>query len=204
NRVKSILSFKGFSDPLLDFIRANSLESAADVLSTEEDQNLPAGRTQHVDAAFNELALALFRLQFAEVAPYRKFCEARNAFPENVTNWALIPALPTSAFKELEITSLKQEQRTHVFHSSGTTEQIPSRHFHNADSLAVYEASLLPWFQKHFLADWDEENSVGETSALTLALSPMRGNSDHARGKLDDSTISPSLDKILPLLGGEG
>jgi hypothetical protein len=35
------------------------------------------------------------------------------------------------------------DERVAVFHSSGTTEQKPSRHFHNAESLAVYEASLL-------------------------------------------------------------
>ena len=41
-------------------------------------------------------------------------------------------------------------ERTAVFHSSGTTEQEPSRHFHNSVSLAVYEASLWKWFQLHF------------------------------------------------------
>jgi hypothetical protein len=36
-----------------------------------------------------------------------------------------------------------------VFHSSGTTEQRPSRHFHSAESLAVYEASLWPWLEEN-------------------------------------------------------
>ena len=174
--MRTISSFKDFAESLLDFIRATSQERAADILSAEENviphspaQNqiapptiLPTGCRQHVDAQFNDLALSLFALQFSEVAPYRRFCESRNISPQTVQHWSEIPALPTSAFKELEISSLKPEQRTHVFHSSGTTEQIPSRHFHNADSLAIYEASLLPWFQKHFLADWDElqENEV--------------------------------------------
>jgi hypothetical protein len=176
NRVKSISSFQEFSEALLDFIRANSLESAAELHSAEtrghsnsasQNQsaptcNLPSSTRQHVDAAFNETALALFALQFSAVGPYRKFCEARKVSPASITHWTQIPALPTSTFNELEISSLKPEQRTHVFHSSGTTEQTPSRHFHNADSLGIYEASLLPWFQKHFLADWDElqENEV--------------------------------------------
>ncbi len=59
--------------------------------------------------------------------------------------------MPTSAFKELELTSLAPEERTAVFHSSGTTEQIPSRHFHNAESLLVYEASLWECFGKQNL-----------------------------------------------------
>ena len=53
----------------------------------------------------------------------------------------------------LELTSLPLEERNRVFYSSGTTEQRRSRHFHNAASLAIYEASLLPWFRKHLLAD---------------------------------------------------
>ncbi len=134
NRVNTILSFYDFADALSAFIK--------DQQPTEE--------------RFNQLALSLFALQFASVEPYRQFCGSRNISPGNLNDWREIPALPTSAFKELELSSLPPEQRTRVFHSSGTTEQIPSRHFHNAESLAVYEASLLPWFQRHFLADWDE------------------------------------------------
>ena len=44
-------------------------------------------------------------------------------------------------------------ERLEVFHSSGTTEQKPSRHFHHAESLAVYEASLWTWFGRHFGAE---------------------------------------------------
>jgi hypothetical protein len=134
--VRTISSFKDFAESLLGFIRSDA--------------------TSQTETEFNELALSLFALQFSEVAPYRRFCEARKVSLQNIQHWSEIPTLPTSAFKEFEISSLKPEQRTHVFHSSGTTEQIPSRHFHNADSLAIYEASLLPRFQKHFLADWDE------------------------------------------------
>ena len=61
----------------------------------------------------------------------------------------MIPAMPTAAFKEWELSCLPAEQRTAVFHSSGTTAQQQSRHFHSADSLSVYEASLLSWFNVH-------------------------------------------------------
>ena len=102
---------------------------------------------------FNELALALFRAQVEHVPAYRKICEHRGAHASSPRNWAEIPAVPTSAFKDLELTSLEADQRSQVFYSSGTTEQRPSRHFHNADSLAVYEASLLQWFSAKFLKD---------------------------------------------------
>jgi hypothetical protein len=116
------------------------------------------------DADFNRLALELFDLQFQHVSPYRRFCEARGATPATVGTWRDIPAIPTSAFKELDLTSLAQEARTAVFHSSGTTADKRSRHFHNADSLALYEASLLGWFRQHVLGDWDaliEDERVG-------------------------------------------
>ena len=62
-----------------------------------------------------------------------------------------IPAVPTQAFQELEFTALEPDDRTRVFHSSGTTAQRPSRHFHHAESLALYEDSLRPWFAAHLL-----------------------------------------------------
>ncbi|TAL03357.1 MAG: hypothetical protein EPO07_06330 [Verrucomicrobia bacterium] len=100
---------------------------------------------------FGALALELFGLQFAHNSAYRKICEARRLIPATINNWTQIPAVPAAAFKELELTSLPRGQRTHVFHSSGTTEQRPSRHFHNAESLALYEASLWSWFQPNVL-----------------------------------------------------
>jgi len=101
---------------------------------------------------FNRLALALFAMQREAVPVYRALCERRNANSETIQDWRQIPALPTSAFKAYEVSSIPAGERTRVFHSSGTTAQAPSRHFHNAESLAVYEASLLPWFQRHFFA----------------------------------------------------
>ena len=99
---------------------------------------------------FNELALELFALQFKHNAAYRKICETRKLTPQVVEHWTQIPAVPTAAFKELELTSLAPEERAAVFHSSGTTEQKPSRHFHCAESLAVYEASLWKAFELRF------------------------------------------------------
>ena len=105
------------------------------------------------DNEFPKLALELFALQFSRNAAYRKFCEARRVTPLTISDWSQIPALPTAAFKELEVTSLAEAERSCVFHSSGTTEQRPSRHFHNAESLAVYEASLWAWFVAQVVGD---------------------------------------------------
>jgi Acyl-protein synthetase, LuxE len=102
---------------------------------------------------FDALVLKLFELQFKHNSAYRKICEARKLTPQVVEHWTQIPAVPTAAFKELELTSLEARDRTAVFHSSGTTEQIPSRHFHSSESLAVYEASLWSWFEQNFFAN---------------------------------------------------
>lgn len=98
---------------------------------------------------FGAFALDLFARQFAANAIYRRLCTAEGRTPQRITDWTQIPAVPTVAFKELELTSLPPTSRTAVFHSSGTTEQRPSRHFHHAESLALYEASLRAWFVPH-------------------------------------------------------
>jgi phenylacetate-coenzyme A ligase PaaK-like adenylate-forming protein len=123
--MKNFCSFKEFSSALLEFINSGQDDSAR----------------------FNELALALFRLQFENVPAYRALCLKRNANPKH---WTEIPAVPTTSFKDFELTSLAPAERTNVFYSSGTTEQRPSRHFHNAESLAIYEASLMCWFAECF------------------------------------------------------
>lgn len=110
------------------------------------------GLIRHADfpaSAFEAQALELFTLQFQHNATYRRICEARRVSPRAVTGWQQIPAVPAAAFKELELTALPPAERTHVFHSSGTTGQRPSRHFHSTASLALYEASLLGWFRRH-------------------------------------------------------
>lgn len=130
---------------------ADYIAICAGELASEHHQD-PAFQA-HADAEFGGMALMLFTLQFQHNPVYRKLCEARKISPDSVHHWTQIPAVPTSAFKELEISALTPRQRTHVFHSSGTTAQNPSRHFHNAESLAVYEASLLPWFRFHVPAN---------------------------------------------------
>ena len=137
--MNSIRSFADFDSPLREFIRASSIES----LSADE-----------MDATFNRAVRGLFALQYAAVPTYRKFCDSQKISPGSVSDWSEVPAVSASAFKELELTSLHPDERALVFHSSGTTTHKPSRHFHSRESLSIYEASLLPWFQKNFLAGW--------------------------------------------------
>jgi hypothetical protein len=119
---------------------------------------------------FNELALELFALQFKHNSVYRKICEARKLTPQIVEHWTRIPFMPTSAFKELELTSLAPNERTAVFHSSGTTEQKPSRHFHNAESLELYGTSLWNWFEQNIFSN--PGSGIQSPELICLAPSP--------------------------------
>src|SRR5437867_258089 len=109
---------------------------------------------------FEILALELFRMQFDHIQAYRRFCEAEGRTPDTVETWTEIPVLPTTAFKEFELTSIPVAGRTKVFESSGTTGQGAtnkaaqrSRHFHDAQSLALYEFSSLKWARQHLPLD---------------------------------------------------
>jgi hypothetical protein len=118
---------------------------------------------------FDGWARELFALQFRFNPAYQKICATRGVTPATVEHWTQIPAVPTAAFKELDLSCLPAAERTAVFHSSGTTEQTPSRHFHGAESLALYEASLL--------AGW--ERALGAGGRL-LFLTPGRSAAPHS------------------------
>ena len=196
NRMTEELTFSEYGVRLREFIASHStergLQSAAThdlpehlgILRASADGTLRRTEVRAPERQFNELALALFQLQFAYNPAYRRICEHRGVTPGSVSVWNDIPPVPTTAFKELELTSLAPDERTTVFHSSGTTEQRPSRHFHNAESLAIYEGSVLPWFQHHMLADHDdlvEEQLLGPLDKLPfLILTPPAEQAPHS------------------------
>src|SRR5579859_1383671 len=155
-----------------------------------------------VEDGFNGLARELFTLQFRHNENYRLFCQVQKIVPQKIDRWTEIPAMPAAGFKEFDLTSLQEEERTRVFYSSGTTGQTPSRHFHDTESLSVYEGSLLSWFQASFLGEMvcvsepvrdyafpAKEHSAGQPSSPRL-----RGGTTSAR----QARPSP------PAEGGEG
>ncbi len=125
------------------------------------------------EADFNRRARALFAFQHEFNAPYRRLCDSHGRGPANVGHWSEIPAAPAAAFKALELTVLPPAERASVFHSSGTTGQAPSRHFHARESLTVYEASLRMWFEPHL--------RVADSPALRLLfLTPPPAAAPHS------------------------
>jgi hypothetical protein len=153
---------------LHDELRAALMDwiTGTDSLSSE-----PAAGSERFEA----LAARCFGFQYATVAPYRAYCDALERTPRNVTRWQDIPVVSTRAFKEWEFTSLPVGQRRWVFHSSGTTGEARSRHYHDEHSLALYEASLLKWFAMHFRA----EASAGASPAF-ICLVPRADTVPHS------------------------
>jgi hypothetical protein len=134
----------------------------------------PAWRSD--DTRFESLALALFAHQFERCAPYRRFCEGRGRTPRTVASWREIPAVPTGAFKEIALRSFPPERETHVFRSSGTAAE--KRGELHLDTLALYEASLLPSFCRGVLPDL-----APDARARIRVLAP-------APGEAPDSSLS--------------
>ncbi len=109
------------------------------------------------DADFAALALEIFAAQFECVPAYRHLAEHLGLAPGVATDWRDLPAAPAAAFKEFEFTAHPAGQRARVFRSSGTTRQIPSRVFHDADTLALYLESARAGFATHLIPDADRD-----------------------------------------------
>jgi len=103
---------------------------------------------------FKRLALDLFRYQHAHNALYRQYCDMIGCKASAVTELIQIPFLPISFFKSQRVQTGTWEQADLIFESSGTTGEIPSRHY--VRNVALYECSLLRGFIEVFGAveDW--------------------------------------------------
>ncbi len=104
------------------------------------------------DAEFNRFALAAFALQFEGIRPYRAYCERRGRTPSTVAKWQEVPAVPTSAFKALELYAGDGSRPEAIFRTSGTTLGTGARGRHLVASLELYRRSLRPPFRAHVLA----------------------------------------------------
>lgn len=91
-------------------------------------------------ADFETLALAVFAHQFESIAPYRRVCEQRGKTPASVRDWRQIPAVPTLAFKHLELCCGPAER---VFVTSGTTQGGERRGRHAVPDLRLCRAAAV-------------------------------------------------------------
>jgi hypothetical protein len=146
---------------------------------------------RHDPERFERLALALFVHQFEHCEPYAKFAAGRGARPTQVGTWREIPCVPTGAFKELALRSFPAPTTKHVFRTSGTsTEKRGELHL---DTLALYEASLLPSFEAGVLPELIGKR--GRMPILVLAPSPAEAS---------DSSLSHMFGVVLRERGADG
>lgn len=135
--------------------------------------------TPQADAAFDDLARAVFAVQFAECEPYRAYCEARGITPAGVRHWSEIPAAPVRAFQDLELRS-GEDPVVRVFETSGTTTAKRGRHALSGAALGLYGASLLPSFRRHVLPEMEGEPPGSRSGLLPIALTPPSQAAPHS------------------------
>ncbi len=105
------------------------------------------------DPSFDGLARRVAAYQFEHCAPYRAYCESRGVQPATAGSWVDIPAVPTAAFKVLDLTSSAPRASSGTFRTSGTTGGAIARGVHHVPDLSLYHASLLPNFRAHLLPE---------------------------------------------------
>jgi len=135
---------------------------------------------------FDSLALAVFAHQFRLNLPYQRFCLARGQTPGTVTRWQDIPAVPTVAFKELDLTCGPPEK---IFLTSGTTRGQEKRGRHLVPDLRLYHASALSHFSACLLPD--------NRRLRVLALIP-------SAEAIPASSLTQMAEWVMAEWGGEG
>ncbi len=102
------------------------------------------------DAAFNAMALRLFKHQAQWNVPFQRFCQIRGKTTRTVMHWHDIPAVPINAFKDLHLTCTPTSQCGRIFMTSGTTRgDVKGRHYH--PSLVVYDTSMRLNFERQLM-----------------------------------------------------
>lgn len=135
---------------------------------------------------FNTLARQVFAYQFAHNPPYQRFCKMRGRTPDTVVHWQDIPAVPTVAFKELDLSCGPPEK---IFRTSGTTRGQEKRGRHLVPDLRLYHESALAHFAACLLPD--------NRRMPVLALIP----SLEARS---DSSLTQMTEWVMHAFGAEG
>jgi len=108
------------------------------------------------EAEFDRLALAVFAYQLERNLPYASFCRARGKTLGTVTRWFEIPALPTAAFKEADLTTVPASEVGVTYLTSGTTQAGEKHGRHLLPDTRLYDASLAPNFKAHLLPDMEQ------------------------------------------------
>lgn len=104
-------------------------------------------------AKFNQLALAVFRHQVANVAAYREYCHAIGAHQDSITRIEDIPPVSTLAFKYARLAADETSADQRIFLTSGTTIGRAERGTHVIARPEIYRASALAHLERMMFPD---------------------------------------------------
>ncbi|MEM0993700.1 MAG: acyl transferase [Bacteroidota bacterium] len=96
---------------------------------------------------FTDKALAIFRHQAEHCLIYKQYLDLLRISPLSITDVAAIPFLPIQFFKQ-QVVKTGDWQAASIFTSSGTTGQMPSRHF--VKDLSFYLENTRSGFEQYF------------------------------------------------------
>ena len=106
------------------------------------------------EAEFNDIALRLFRFQYENCEPYKRFCDSKNLTPTVVDKWEHIPALPADAFKYNDIACFPLEKAERVFMTSGTSDpQKRGRSYRDASNMELFDAAVKAAYAQYLAPD---------------------------------------------------
>lgn len=134
------------------------------------------------NSLFETIALRVFRYQYSNCEPYRRYLGYIGTDPDAVTSLETIPFLPVQFFKSEDIYSGDCVPEK-VFTSSATTGMVPSRH--PVADISLYESSFLNGFRLFY---GNPENYV------ILALLP-------SYLERDGSSLVYMADKLIRMTG---
>ncbi|MCH2187356.1 hypothetical protein MK280_15975 [Myxococcota bacterium] len=142
---------------------------------------------------FDSIARRIFVFQFEHCPAYGRFCEGRGFNPENVGHWTQIPAVPTGAFKEVELRCFPASQTLRTFRTSGTSGQ--KRGALPLDTLEIYEASLIPTLEHLLFPDFDSD--APEPWRLPMCILAPTGQEN------PESSLSHMFDRLVQVHGSQ-
>ena len=125
------------------------------------------------EAAWEEMALALFAWQYARVPAYRRLCQGHDVYPRSLRSWREIPAVPQQLFKMQRIFAHGSRRPGAIYETSGTTTGRPGRQhllqddiYRSVAVLGAQRAGLLDGRPLHFLTPSPAEAPRSSLSAM--------------------------------------
>ncbi len=96
---------------------------------------------------FDEIAIEIFRFQYANNAVYKKYIDELKINPQQISEITQIPFLPIGFFKthSIQTTAFLPEV---IFNSSGTTQTINSNHL--IKDISLYRKSFVEGFTRFY------------------------------------------------------